>query len=318
MKLSQTTLTWENLDAYLKVPLGYRFVDKVQLVSDREALGTKAVSSQDWYFRIHFPGNPVMPGVFIMESIEQTAIALLAVAGKQYRFQACEAMRLFGSVRPGDILQSYVNITEEESPRVQCEGEAYIQQADGSQQKICSMRFTLISEEVTSAGIAGDISAGETVPEIPAKNVAVDFDNFDQYIAVPLEYRFLDKAKVVPPKAAWGMKNISSQEWYFPIACCNRPVVPHAVVMEVIMQTGALSATTIDNGRFKLMMYNSCRKMQLYGQALPGACIRTYVELRRFRNGVANLHGMAYADDQLLCRMDFILVAPGEMRQVRR
>ena len=44
------------------------------------ATAYKYVNEEEWYFKGHFPGNPIMPGVLITESLAQTgAIAILSV-----------------------------------------------------------------------------------------------------------------------------------------------------------------------------------------------------------------------------------------------
>ena len=317
--MHSSELNWHNLDHYLCVPIGYRFIDRIQLVSQTEALGFKAVSTQDWYFRIHFPGNPVMPGVFIMESIEQTAIAHLASMGSVCIVDSCSSMRIFSSVRPGDSLRTHVTISSETSDGFSIAGEAYIQDNQDENRLVCTMRFVLrdaaISREADSDGKS---VSSELLKDHLDEILPIRPDHLDNLIADPLEYRFIDSAAAIPGKRSWGFKNVSSQEWYFPICCRDEICMPAAFLIEAIMQTGVLVVTTIHPGRFKLMMYNSCTTLQIYDSARPGDRVETYVELKRFRNGIANYHGIAYCADRLLCELHFILVAPDEMQQVRR
>ena len=47
------------------------------------ATAYKYVDESEWYFKGHFPGNPIMPGVLITESLAQTgAVAILSVQHK--------------------------------------------------------------------------------------------------------------------------------------------------------------------------------------------------------------------------------------------
>ena len=53
-------------------------VDRVRsLVAGRRILGVKNVSLTDPYFRGHFPGNPILPGVLICEALTQAAMLLV-------------------------------------------------------------------------------------------------------------------------------------------------------------------------------------------------------------------------------------------------
>ena len=55
-------ITWENMDRYSAVPIEYRFVDWAEVIPGKEARGYKAVSSQDWFFKFHFPGDITTDG----------------------------------------------------------------------------------------------------------------------------------------------------------------------------------------------------------------------------------------------------------------
>ena len=51
----------------------------IDVVPDVRAIGIKNVSINEWFFQGHFPAEPVMPGVLIIEAMAQTA-AVLVVA----------------------------------------------------------------------------------------------------------------------------------------------------------------------------------------------------------------------------------------------
>lgn len=54
------------------------FIDRVdEMVPDESIVATKNVTINEQYFQGHFPGNPVMPGVLIIESMAQVASILI-------------------------------------------------------------------------------------------------------------------------------------------------------------------------------------------------------------------------------------------------
>lgn len=135
-------LKWNELENYIADPIEYRFVDEIR-VGENKAFGRKMVSSQDWYFKMHFPGNPVMPGVFVMEALMQTGVFIITTRNlyseKLMMFHACNSMRMYGEVRPGSVLDTEVTLTSWRGGIAKYEGKAFVEN-----RKICEMNFTLI------------------------------------------------------------------------------------------------------------------------------------------------------------------------------
>ncbi len=99
------------------IPHRYPFlmIDRVvDLVPDKSAVGIKNVSINENHFQGHFPRQPVMPGVLIIESMAQTAAVLVvetlkgAAAGKLVYFMTVEEGRFRRPVVPGDTLHIHV------------------------------------------------------------------------------------------------------------------------------------------------------------------------------------------------------------------
>ncbi len=100
------------------IPHRYPFlmVDRIlEVVSGEKAVGIKNVSINEPFFQGHFPGNPVMPGVLIVEAMAQVgAVALLSrdeFKGKLALFRGIDKLRFREVVRPGDMLTIEVNLT---------------------------------------------------------------------------------------------------------------------------------------------------------------------------------------------------------------
>jgi 3-hydroxyacyl-[acyl-carrier-protein] dehydratase len=72
------------------------------------------------YFQGHFPGNPVMPGVLIMEALAQVgAVAILSQPewkGKTAYFAGIDKARFRQKVVPGDVLMLEMSIVKVKGP----------------------------------------------------------------------------------------------------------------------------------------------------------------------------------------------------------
>ena len=90
-------------------------VDRLEdIIIDRSAVGIKNVSVNEPCFQGHFPEKPIMPGVLIIESMAQTAAALVVYSlggtseGKLVYFMSIETARFRKLVMPGDTLRVHV------------------------------------------------------------------------------------------------------------------------------------------------------------------------------------------------------------------
>ena len=99
----------------------FLMIDEVEeYVPGESAIAYKIVNAQEWYFKGHFPGNPIMPGVLIAESLAQTgAVAILSMnenKGKNALFGGIDKMKFKKMVVPGDRLKLEVRIIKRKGP----------------------------------------------------------------------------------------------------------------------------------------------------------------------------------------------------------
>lgn len=113
------TGTLDNLDTVelmRLLPHRYPFllVDRiVDIDGDRSAVGIKNVTANEPHFTGHFPGQPVMPGVLIVEAMAQTAGAIcIRNAGDEspslVYFMTIDGAKFRKPVVPGDRLELHV------------------------------------------------------------------------------------------------------------------------------------------------------------------------------------------------------------------
>ncbi len=91
--------------SHLPHGISFRFVDRVlEIVPGDRVVALKNVTANDPYLQDHFPGNPLMPGVLLVESMAQTAGLLLPEGSSAVLAQIKEA-RFHSPVIPGDQIR---------------------------------------------------------------------------------------------------------------------------------------------------------------------------------------------------------------------
>lgn len=93
----------------------FLFVDRIVECSSDEIVGIKNVTADEPFFQGHFPNDPIMPGVLILEAMAQTGGILVFTVFPKYKhnrfyFAGLDKVRFRKPVRPGDRLVMKVKL----------------------------------------------------------------------------------------------------------------------------------------------------------------------------------------------------------------
>jgi len=98
----------------------FLYVDEIEELNEKRILAKKTISPEEPFFKGHFPGHPIMPGVLICEAIFQAGAILLSkmLSGSEDLSKSIPVLtrinnaKFKGMVKPGDLLEIEAELVE--------------------------------------------------------------------------------------------------------------------------------------------------------------------------------------------------------------
>tara|TARA_Y100001980_G_C14556908_1_gene353274 strand:- start:33342 stop:33806 length:465 start_codon:yes stop_codon:yes gene_type:complete len=92
----------------------FLFVDEIQSINENEITGLYRIKTDEYFFKGHFPGNPVVPGVILIEIMAQIGLVSFGISlqkpnaanqKKNYPVFTSSKVDFLNIVKPGDQLK---------------------------------------------------------------------------------------------------------------------------------------------------------------------------------------------------------------------
>lgn len=144
-----TRLSQEEIKEIIPHRDPFLFLDEVvELVPGERVVAVKEVRAEEPHFAGHFPGQPIMPGVLMVEALAQAgAVAALSLPenrGKLALFAGIDGVKFKRMVTPGDTLRLEVQMTRMRGSIGRGEGQVLV---DGELACKATITFALAERE---------------------------------------------------------------------------------------------------------------------------------------------------------------------------
>ena len=130
----------QNRPPYLMID----FVEKI--VPGKSAIGYKDLKEDEWFFKVHWPGDPNMPGMLQIESLVQMcALSILCLPGNKGKVMyltSANNLKFIKKILPGSRLYIETKVRSFKRGLAICEGVGLVEK-----KIVCKAEFNLILPE---------------------------------------------------------------------------------------------------------------------------------------------------------------------------
>lgn len=105
---------------------------------------------------------------------------------------------------------------------------------------------------------------------------------------------------------AEGYKNLTANEWFFPVHFPEEPMMPGMIQTEALLQMLSLTVLTMNGNAQKLIRVTSAKKIQFKKRIVPGNKLDIVATLNSWQDNVANGESKGFIDGVEVCSGAFV------------
>ena len=120
--------------------------------------------------------------------------------------------------------------------------------------------------------------------------------------------------EVLPGKYARGYKNLTLNEWYFPVHFPDGPNMPGALQLEALAQMLTVAITTLPGLKGKVT-HALQHTVRFKKEILPGKKFVIETEVLSWSRGICKGRGVATVDGEVACEADMLITIPEILEQ---
>lgn len=246
-------LDFDRLREILPHRYPHLMVDRVLIMGKQRAVGVKNVTMNEPCFQGHFPGNPVLPGVFMLETMIQSGGVLIhqsaGIRTGMALLLAIDKAKFRRPVFPGDRIEVEVELLRSRKGVAQLKAAA-------------SVRNEAVGQAVFTLGFR------EAYPPLPPENKSAPAGGQNSFSAltapimdihgimkiIPHRYPFLMIDAILGRHGNHiiALKNVTGNEPFFAGHFPSFPVMPGTLLLEAMAQAGAVHMLDLPQYRGKI------------------------------------------------------------------
>ena len=146
--MEKLRLDLNGLHEYQQNRYPYLLIDVAEeVIPGKRAKGYKNLTVDDWWFEVHFPGDPNMPGALQIEAMVQLGALMVTTLpgnkGKRVYLISANNLKLMKKILPGDRLDIETELLSWKRGMGKCSGAGYV-----NEEKVCSIDFNIVMPHI--------------------------------------------------------------------------------------------------------------------------------------------------------------------------
>lgn len=152
--------------------------------------------------------------------------------------------------------------------------------------------------------------AGIKSPEAVSSMPKGMLDSEEIQKVLPHRYPFLmiDRILELGENNAVGIKNLSTNDYFFAGHFPGKPVMPGVLILEAMAQVGGVLMLSRKENRGKIAYFMSINNAKFRRVVKPGDQLRLEIEVTRFKTKTGQIHARALVEDKLAAEADLLFV----------
>ena len=146
--------------------------------------------------------------------------------------------------------------------------------------------------------------------------LTLDLQGIKDYQQNREPYLLIDYAsEVIPGVSAKGYKDLKENEWFFEVHWPNDPNMPGMLQIESLVQMSALAILSLPGNKGKVVYLTSANNLKFIKKIIPNSRLNIETKIKSFKRGVANCEGLGKINEEIVCKADFNLIVPDEIKK---